>query len=717
MAEIRSVSKIRTLVLCIYLGMAFSAWGRHTPLIMPVNQINKAKQLAKTSAERSMAWQYIVKTADSNSEKKSLDKAEYTALVYSATHQQRYADQLKDILQNMIKAKSWGISEFIMRTPSWHSELNMAHKGFKAAIAFDAVKESLNSNERKQIAHGIYRLALQPLAEDWIIPETRIHALNSMGHNWWSACVSMAGVLALALYDDIPEAQKLPQMVDESLQQWLSFEGDILQNKQQTFDEGGSYEGINYTGYGLQEALLFYMAYQNSGIGKNNIPAKMLNSIPDFFFHSCYPRTGNLWNVNFGDSYSYNSGRNCLMLLASMGIRTKEIAWYISQIKEDCNEDYTLKTPMGWLYTPNLENAASTIDIPTSHLYANMGWAMMRTNWHKDADALYVKSGFTWNHSHADAASFVLCHNGVDIIKDAGKCWYKKDEYRNYFFQSEGHNVVLFNDRGQQRRQQYYGTPISGSLHHLIDDGALKYILADATGPNADRFSRYFRHYLWIGKVLLIIDDLQTYDKGKFQWLWHPGGNAVKRGTDLYITQGKSSVILRPIYPKMLAPSDFLQDYPDDMYWQTHKAPSEGLKGEEEYYSFHLPEETNRVKAVTAIILRDSEKDNNLPQIERIEGKDWIGLRITEGDIVKDIYINQLADGRLMHVNSWINAEGWQTDAYMLMVEHSLGKANYNKLFMIYGSSLLKDGKSYYSSLKKQNVISKHGHISNYEVN
>ncbi len=48
-----------------------------------------------------------------------------------------------------------------------------------------------------------------------------------------------------------------------------------------------------------------------------------------------------------------------------------------------------------------------------------------------------------------------------------------------------------------------------------------------------------------------------------------------------------------------------------------------------------------------------------------------IGLRIRHKGKVTDLYINQLADGRLMHSNSWIMPDGWMTDAYMFAVSLS----------------------------------------------
>ena len=37
----------------------------------------------------------------------------------------------------------------------------------------------------------------------------------------------------------------------------------------------------------------------------------------------------------------------------------------------------------------------------------------------------------------------------------------------------------------------------------------------------------------------------------------------------------------------------------------------------EKYYSFHLPAEVNRVKGLTAIILKDAPDEKDLPQMER----------------------------------------------------------------------------------------------------
>ncbi|MDE6422430.1 MAG: heparinase II/III-family protein, partial [Muribaculaceae bacterium] len=365
--------------------------------------------------------------------------------------------------------------------------------------------------------------------------------------------------------------------------------------------------------------------------------------------------------------------------------------------------------PMGLLYLPDVRNAPKLPDLPTAHLWKDFGWATMRDSWKKDATMLAVKSGMTWNHSHADANSCILFHKGVDIIKDAGNCSYGKPEYRNYFFQSDAHNVVKFNGEGQPRAQQYHGSPLPGNVSSLLDAGDVKYVMANGTGPMSRWLSRNYRHYLWIGNEIYVVDDLVSHEPGQFEWLWHPGGEVKKRGGDLEITSGESSVVIRPLYPEPLAPSNFVHDYPNMLWWEVIDAPTESLDCTEQYWSLHLPKVTDRVKGVTAIILKDSPDQKTLPKMTRIEGKNWIGVRSVFNGKVTDLYINQLADGRLMHLNSWIEADGWTTDAYMLAVTYDEGKdpAKSSEVVIIHGGSLKRDDHIYHSSRSKVNVVGK----------
>ena len=683
----------------------------HPSLLFTPQRIEEAKKMIKTDPDRQEAWRSILAQADALLEKNDVRKMEYLALAYQMTGEMRYGEKLRSMLLDVAKTPSWGDSEMLMREPAWRSELQMAHKSFQIAVAYDAVYDMLSPKERKEIAQGVWRLAGEPLLGDWLLDETRIHSLNSMGHNWWTSCVGMGGLLALAISNEVPEAAKAARLAVESLPEWFAFEGDEIQGKPRTFDrDGGMYESINYASFGITEALLLRMAWLNSHPGAKLPEIGQMDLLPAFFSHVCYPRDGMLYSINFGDSHKNVTGESSMALAYAMGVKDPTTLWYITQLEPNQHrEGFPLNYPMGLLYLPDVKGAPAVPALPTSRLWKDFGWATMRDSWKKNSTMLAVKSGMTWNHAHADANSFILFHKGVDIIKDAGNCSYGKPEYRNYFFQSEAHNVVKFNGEGQPRAQQYHGSPLPGNVSSLLDAGGVKYVMANGTGPMSRWLSRNVRHYLWIGDVIYIVDDLVAHEPGQFEWLWHPGGEVKKRGGDIEITSGESSVVVRPLYPEPLAPSNFVHDYPNMLWWEVIDAPTESLDGTEQYWSLHLPKVTDRVKAVNAVILKETPDQKGLPKMTRIEGKNWIGVRSVYNGKVTDLYINQLADGRLMHLNSWIDAEGWITDAYMLAVTYDEGSdpAKSSEVTIIHGSSLKNGDHVYHSSLAKCNAVGK----------
>lgn len=682
---------------------------KHPSLLFTPDRVDAARKAVKTDTAMDSAWSRILAEADAQLDKGDVRRLEYPALAYQMTGDERYADIIRRVLLKTAAVQSWGDREMLARRPAWRSELQMAHRAFQLAVAYDAVYDRLSPADRRKIADGLWRLAVEPLLGDWLAEPTRIHSLNSMGHNWWTSCVGMGALLGLAISNEVPRAGELAGQAVEALPQWFDFAGDPVQRKPRTFDrDGGMYESINYASFGTTEALLLRMAWLNSHPGAKLDPIPQMAQLPSFFCHVAYPRTGILHSINFGDSHKNVTGESSMLLAYAMGCEDPATLWYLNQLTQGQHrEGFPLHFPMGFLYQPRGKKAPAVPDLPKSHIWNDFGWATIRDSWEPDATMLAVKSGATWNHSHADANSFILFHRGTDIIKDAGNCSYGKPEYRGYFFQSDAHNVVKVDGQGQPTYQQYHGTMLPGSVSGLVDRDNLRYVIADGTGPMSHMLDRNLRHFLWLDDVILVIDDIHAHRPGNFEWLWHPGGQATKRGFDLEVVADSSAVAIRPLYPRPLAYSNFVHDYPEDLTWEVRQGPTEDLKGTEDYYSFRLPGATDRVKAVTAIILKDSPRQKTMPQIERREGRDWIGLRITDGDRVTDVYINQLADGRLMHLNSWIDADGWTTDAYMLAVTYRKGAdpAKPERMFIGYGSSLRRDADVYYSSLSKLNVV------------
>jgi hypothetical protein len=338
------------LIFCIQLS---AQKIKHPSLVFTPERIQQAKKQVKEDAKMEAAWNDIIKVADENLTKNDLLKTDYLALAYLMTDDKKYADKAKTILLNSVRGKQWfSTDEMMLRKPAWRADLGLANKCKISAIAFDGIYNALNADERKEIASGLYKLGVTPALEDWLLEPTRIHSLNSMGHNWWTACAGMGGLLATSIENEVPEAGKAAAKLYDQLPEWFSFAGDELQNKPKTFDvNGGMYESVNYATFGTSEALLFRIAWQNAhpAVKPNNIPE--LDKTPEFFMHVCYPRTGILNSLNFGDSHSNVVGDNTLMFLYALGNKDKNILWYLSQVVDGQHREGNYRnTPIGFLY-------------------------------------------------------------------------------------------------------------------------------------------------------------------------------------------------------------------------------------------------------------------------------------------------------------------------------------------------------------------------------
>lgn len=677
------------------------------------NILRLKKQISNSEKVKN-AWEDQLETANNLLKKERLGAGDcqVLGLVFRMTGEEQYAQAIKKILLDYTQRETWEGRDLLNRTPPWRGGLSTSHTSFYIALGFDCAYEYLTGKERKQIAEGIVRIGISPLMEDWIDPEKSFHTFDTMGHNWWSACVYMAGFAAMAVRDEIPNAVTWAEDIAATAPEWINYSGSVLQNKPPTFDkDGGFYESINYASYGISQYLIFRFAFKNVFPETEQPQLPILEKITDFFIHTTYYTSEEKpMSVNFGDSNIHRNGNACVLLLWNLGHKKERYAWYLNQVnKGNDKEGFEINTPNGLILYPELPKLSENYnpDLLHSNLFADMGWATMRNSWENDATMVAVKSGFTWNHTHADAGSFILFHNGKNLIIDSGNSSYGNPLYTQYYCQSEAHNVVLFNGKGQNRHDPYFGVVNEGSLHNLIESKDFKYILADATGPYSEILARNYRSFIWVGDVILVIDDLLAHEPGQFEWLLHYNGESKRRGLDLSIKQDDAEVLVRPLFPETFPNGGLPHDFPEQMRLEEKLGYEDHHpENRQPYWSVSHFEETERTKFISAIILKTDENKDALPKIERFVGEDYLGVRITQNGKTTEVYFNLLADGRLKHRNSVITMNGWQTDAYItaLTFDKDVNRSkseNIKQLFIAHGSYLRREGKPVIHSLSK----------------
>ena len=701
------------------LSVYVSAQGRNYLIHTDAN-IARLKAQVKSNESVKNAWKEQLDKAEkmANRDRNGARDCQELGLAYRMTGEECFAEAIKKILLDYISRDTWEGKDLLNRTPAWRGGLTTSHTCFNIAIGYDCIYYYLLPKERKKIAEAFVRVGISPLRDNWLNPDTNFHTFDTMGHNWWSACVFMSGFAALAIRNEVPEAETWAKEIAETAIEWVNYSGSVLQNKIPNFDrDGGCYESINYAAYGVSQYLFFRYALNNVLPQVKQVELPVLEKMADFFINTTYyVENDKPMSVNFGDSRIDRNGNACVVLLWNLGYQKKRYAWYLNKVNKGTDkEGLELNTPNGLLLHPLLATLPENYrpDLENSHLYQDMGWAALRNSWDNNATMLTVKSGFTWNHSHADAGSYILFHNGKNLIVDSGNSSYGNPLYTQYYCQSEAHNVVLFNGKGQNRRDPYFGVVNQGSLHNLIDGKSFKYLLANATGPYSQILARNYRSFIWIGDVILVIDDLLAYEPGQFEWLLHYNGVSKRRGLDLSIKEDNAEVLIRPLFPETFPNGGLPHDFPEKMRlkeclgYKDHHPESK-----QAYWSVSHFEKTERTKFVSSITLKTNNNKDKLPIIERFEGKNYIGVRITQNGETTEVYLNLLADGRLKHRNSVIDMNGWQTDAYLTALTFNEGAdktkiENVKELFVGHGSYVRKDGQVLIHALSKYTALVK----------
>ncbi|WP_372743963.1 heparinase II/III family protein [Lutibacter sp.] len=686
-------------------------------LIYTEANVSKLKKQISEGKSIEESWKIQYRKAKELLKKDKLKSTDalLLGLIYRVTSEEKFADKLKELLLDYGARKTWEGSTLLKRNPPWKGGLGTSHTSYDIAMGFDCIYEYLTEKERKEIAQSILDLGILPAREDWLNPNTNMHTFDSMGHNWWSACVFMSGFASLAIRNEFPEAEKWSKEIEESAIEWMNYSGNVLQNKPPTFDkEGGFYESVGYAAYGTSQYLLFLNAFENVWPNTSKNKSSIINKIGDFFINTTYfVEGGKDLAVNFGDSGEYANGNRIVRLLWNLGYKNKDYQWYMNHVTNAEHKDSSIAEAL--ILNPDFDtnNVSVSSDRPKSYIYKDMGWATLRNSWEDNKTMLAVKSGFTWNHTHADAGSYIIFHNGKNLIIDSGAGSYLNPLYTDYYCQSEAHNVIFFNGEAQNRKDPYFGTINSGSLHNLIDGQNFKYILANATGPYSHILARNYRNFIWVGDVILVLDDLLAYEPGQFEWLLHYKGESNLKGDiDLKIKDDDAQIRVRPLFPETFPPGgERPHDFPEHMRL-TEKIGYEDHHPENEkpYWSISHFEKTARTKFVTAILLENDENKNNLPVITKDEGKNYLKVSITQKGETTVVYFNLLADGRLKHRNSLINIEGWETDAYLTVLKFDEGADktdfdNVKELFISHGSYLRRNNQTLVHALSKYTAL------------
>lgn len=581
------------------------------------------------------------------------EQIQLMGFAYNYTKNEKYAEKAKEMMRHKVEEELWISDEYDPNKYNGYDIRTALETGDRCndmAFLLALFGEALTEDEKKKYAMATYEKGIVPILEDWVRPNHKIHALDTMGHNFWITTISNSALAAVTLKDYIPDANKCLEDAIKALKAWFEYKGNPLNAKPQNVDNGGNYESAGYADYSSKEYLQFAAAYKNVMGKKPFDDTEAVLGMANFQVNIAYMSDTIDYSVGFGDCG--NSFRNTPIRLVHYGLSTPEIRWYIKTCLNQSDEK--IIRILSW---DDIYNKEAKAPEQLSVCYDKIGWATFRDSHERNSTMLAIKCGDTWNHAHADCANFLLYRKGrPEIYESVTYGGYSNKLYQGYYVTSQAHNVLLFNDKGQDFRDNYKNhTHLPGRLLNYIDDNGFRYVVADGTGPMSRYFRKHHRHFLWLNGFILVYDDVECYDCGKVSFLLHAEEDSCF---------------------KMLSPCTVTKH---NCYSDTVDKPND------QYTSFNVhTDDEGHAKFVGIMVLDESLS----PVYEEIED----GCRITCGKTT--VYINFRSDGKIMHRNCINIMDGIATDCMILVNDGE-------KYGIVNGSIIRKDGISYLDTLTR----------------
>ena len=586
----------------------------------------------------------------------------------------KYVAKMKEAALHYASYDMWCNKGMLDKRFPWHSELNTTMLLHSMAAVYDTMYDEFTEDERKIIRDAIMEKGVMPLFNDWMNPGTRVHALDSMGHNWWAVCIGNPMLGLCAVYDEVDGSIELLQNAIKALREFCEYQGEAILAKPANFDENGNfYEGALYFNYGIGELAHCLHVYKNcfEDEGESDIP--VLKKVPNAFLSLAYPISGDedlkYLFADFGDSNIWIGGHSPMVkCLLTMGLEDENL-------KRFFNRAYGKPSLWDMLHSEHYEYDGRRPTLPKSMVSKDI--CTIRNSDEDDATMLAVRCGHSWNHAHADAGSFQIFHGGEQIFCDSGTCAYGNRNYGGYYTQSQAHNVMMINGEGMFGWNVSRGSRLPGHIEQFAEDGKLCYFIADATGPYSNQCYRNQRSFVRLDdELFVIIDDLTCYNESEYSFLLHYNGEMTEDGnTMLFRTKRNTAKVTTTV----------------DRGFTRKTEEFDGHK----WVAINVNGKDRRCAMMNAIVLGDEEAE-----ITPIEGMRWYGFEIKYKGNKYRIYYNHEADGQRVHDNSLNRFDGWLSDAYVLCDVN-----DGEKVIMVLGSILRKDGKSYFDEWKKQTKI------------
>jgi len=599
---------------------------------------------------------------------------------YVMTGDDKYARKAKERLLALAKLKRW-VGPLFRRperfSPQWNSTLETGEIAAAVAVGYDCIYDFLSPEERAIIRKALVDKGIKPLRE-WFDPDyySKIPRHIGRGGNWQMVCSGGAGVAALAIINEEPNAPKWARQVRDNVRRWLTNDGEDYgiggmaprnvkaggPSGPNFYIDGGYCETPTYMDYAMRYVSYFSSALKNT-TGQDLFKYYPSN-ITDILVCMMYQggkHGKSVWTPEFGDT----EGR------VSFG----EVYSILTREKRDAQARWMLESFPWWLsgmhsllwYDDSVSADPPGDDACARH-FRGVGWVIMRSGYGPQQNMLAIKS--RQNRGHHDLGTFSLSAKGEKLIIDSGSTAYGSQIYRNYSRCTQGHNVVMVDSVKQKRT--------NAKISAFLKSAAYAYTTIDLAAAYPGLIDKWRRHVLYLyPDYYVMIDELRSDQPHKYEWLCHPQGTFKSDGEDIVLTTKNASLLIKMAEPreKTLTVADGYIHHRPAKYLRIK--PKELLKNAN-FVTLLYPYYADKAKPDTEVIRQGSTKGF---AVKRSDGTDIILYSPTAQIRYKDI----VSDGKIAVISRD-------------------GKGTIQRLAMHYGKNLEEAGKTLLSSEASANA-------------
>ena len=354
----------------------------------------------------------------------------YAVLSLVYPENEEYFVKLCDVVAEICNEYSWQVPA---HRPAENRNKNDGHSLFAAetALYMAEIKHIFAERFDECLVERITDAIEKKILHSY---ESRITGVEAkkITNNWAAVC---AGSIGAAFIYEAPERfERMRKRIDACMENYLSG----------ISDDGGTNEGASYWNYGLSFYMLYHEILRREKGDTDGLTKEKVKKLANFYFEILLSDSE---TVSFSDA---SAVAECDMWLVYFLKKEYNTPLPPSKTMSLDSSEFSVFIRAFLYYNPKFENIELT---QGERHFDKLEWYVKRTKNYSFA-AKGGRNDLNDNHNHNDIGSFIVTHNGKQVLCDLGSPQYTKENFGKTRYKvlnnsSLGHSVPIVNGKEQ----------------------------------------------------------------------------------------------------------------------------------------------------------------------------------------------------------------------------------------------------------------------------